>query len=92
MVYMCREKETGMAEECRRSDVKRALRACTECGILLGASEFFQKLCDTITLRFFQDEPCGVVVPTEQAADSAMDRPPSSAGQTQDGVVYQQEE
>ena len=37
MFDMCREK-TGMAEECRRSDGKRALRACTECGILLGAS------------------------------------------------------
>ena len=54
--------------------------------------EFFQKLCDMITLQFFQDEPCGVVVHTKQAADSDMDRPPSSAGQTQDGVVYQQEE
>ena len=35
MVDMCREKKTGMAEECRRSDGKRALRGCTECGILL---------------------------------------------------------
>ena len=34
MVDMCREKKTGMAEECRRSDGKRALRAYTECGIL----------------------------------------------------------
>ncbi len=24
--------------------------------------EFFQKRCDMITLRFFQDEPCGVVL------------------------------
>ena len=31
MVDMCREKKTGMAEECRQSDGKRALRACTEC-------------------------------------------------------------
>ena len=38
MVDICREKKTGMAEECRQSDGKRALRACTECGILLGAS------------------------------------------------------
>ena len=37
MVDMCRE-ETGMAEECRQSKRKRALRACTECGILPGAS------------------------------------------------------
>ena len=47
---MSREKKTGMAEECRQSDGKRALRACTECGILLGAVEFFQKWCDMITL------------------------------------------
>ena len=38
MVDMCREKKTGMVEECRQSDGKRALRTCTECGILLGAS------------------------------------------------------
>ena len=43
MVDMCREKKTGMAEECRQSDGKRALRACTECGILLGASAFLLK-------------------------------------------------
>ena len=61
MVDMCREKKTGMAEECRQSDGKRALPACTECGILLGASGV-QKRCDMITLRFFQDEPCGVVL------------------------------
>ena len=24
--------------------------------------EFFQKRCDMITLRIFQDEPCGVVL------------------------------
>ena len=24
--------------------------------------EFFQKRCDTITLRFLQDEPCGFVL------------------------------
>ena len=29
MVDMCREKKTGMAEECCQSDGKRALRACT---------------------------------------------------------------
>ena len=38
MVDMCREKKTGMEEECRQSEGKRVLRACTECGILLGAS------------------------------------------------------
>ena len=43
MVDMCIEKKTGMAEECRRSDGKRALRACTECGILLGASGVLSK-------------------------------------------------
>ena len=43
MVDMCREKKTGMAEECRRSDGKRALRAYTECGILLEPVEFIQK-------------------------------------------------
>ena len=69
MVDMCREKKTGMAEECRQSDGKRASRACTECGILLGAMEFFQKRCDMITLRFFQDEPCGVVLDLFYARD-----------------------
>ena len=43
MVDMCREKKTDMAEECRRSDGKRALRACTECGILLGPSGVLSK-------------------------------------------------
>ena len=40
---MCREKKTGMAEEYRQSGRKRALRACTECGILLGAGGVFSK-------------------------------------------------
>ena len=40
---MCREKKTGMVEDCRQSDGKRALRACTECGILLGASGVLSK-------------------------------------------------
>ena len=46
MVDMCRETKTGMAEECRQSDGKRALRALrafTECGILLGASGVLSK-------------------------------------------------
>ena len=38
-----REKKTGMAEECRQSDGKRALRAFTEYGILLGASGVLSK-------------------------------------------------
>ena len=53
MVDMCREKKTGMAEQCRQSDGKRALRACTECGILLEASGVLSLRCDMITLRFF---------------------------------------
>ena len=36
MVDMCREKKTGI--ECRQSDGKRALRVCTECGILPWSS------------------------------------------------------
>ena len=43
MVDMCREKKTGMAEECRQSDGKRGLRACTECDILLRASGVLSK-------------------------------------------------
>ena len=39
MIHMHREKKTGMVEECRQNDGKRALRACTECGILLGYSK-----------------------------------------------------
>ena len=37
------QKKTGMAEECRQSGGKRALRACTECGILLGVSGVLSK-------------------------------------------------
>ena len=44
MVDMCREKKTGMAEECCQSDGKWALRACTECSILLGASGVLSKV------------------------------------------------
>ena len=44
MVDMCREKKTGRAEECRQSDRKRALQACTECVILLGASGVLSKV------------------------------------------------
>ena len=63
MVDMCREKKTGMAEECRQSDGKWEC-----CELVLNAVfywepvEFFQNWCDMITLRFFQDEPCGVVL------------------------------
>ena len=59
MVDMCREKKTGIVEECYQSDGKQVLRACTERSILL---EFFQKRCDMIMPQFFQDEPCGVVL------------------------------
>ena len=44
MVDMCREKKTGMAEECRESDGKWVLWACTECSILLGASGVLSKV------------------------------------------------
>ena len=43
MVDMCREKKTGMAEECHRSDGQQALWACTECSILLGARGILSK-------------------------------------------------
>ena len=70
MADMCREKKTGMAEECRQSDGKRALRACTECGILLGAQwSSFKSDVKMITLQFFQDEPCGVVLDLLHARD-----------------------
>ena len=69
MVDMCREK-TGMAEECRQSDGKRALRGCTECDKFYWEPvEFFQKRCDMITLRFFQDEPRGVLLDLLYARD-----------------------
>ena len=48
MFDMCREK-TGMAEECRRSDGKRALRACTECGIYWGPVEL---RCDHVVYTY----------------------------------------
>ena len=44
MVDMCREKKTGMEKECRRNDGRPAFRACTECGILLGASGVLSKV------------------------------------------------
>ena len=39
MVDMCREKKTGVAEECRQSDGKRALRACTQWGNIATISD-----------------------------------------------------
>ena len=60
MVDMCREKKTGMAESAVR------VTESERCELILNAVfyrepvEFFQKRCDMITLRFFQDEPCGV--------------------------------
>ena len=41
---------------------------CERCELVLNAVfywepvEFFQKLCDMIMLRFFQDELCGVLL------------------------------
>ena len=66
MVDMCRKKKTGMAEECRHNKL---------CGLVLSTVfnwepvEFFQKRCDMIMLRFFQDEPCGVVLDLLHARD-----------------------
>ena len=51
---MCREKKTGMAEECRQSERKRALRACTECRRVFyywEPVEFSQKRCDMIIIN-----------------------------------------
>ena len=54
MVDMCREKKTGVAEECHQSDGKRVF--------YWEPVEFFQKRYDVIMLRFFQDELCGIVL------------------------------
>ena len=57
--------------ERRRQVLRKSAVKVTEselCELLLNAVfywepvEFFQKRCDMITLRFFQDEPCGVVL------------------------------
>ena len=61
MVDMCREKKTGMAEECCQSDGKRVF--------YWEPVEFFQKRYDVITLRFFQDELCGIVLDLLYACD-----------------------
>ena len=45
--------------------------------------EFFQKRCDMITLRFFQDEPCGVVLDLLYARDLCYIQPEEM---TSDGV------
>ena len=53
MVDMCREKKTGMAEEC--VEVMERER----CELVLNAvfnwepEEFFQKRCNMITVRYF---------------------------------------
>ena len=64
MVAMCREKKTGMAWLPSAVEVTESER----CELVLNAVfnwepvEFFQKRCDMITLRLFQDEPCGIVL------------------------------
>ena len=53
----------------RKSAVKvTESERCERCELVLNAVfywepvEFFQKRYDMITLRFFQDEPCGIVL------------------------------
>ena len=61
---MCRHKKTGMVVWYSAVKVTESER----CELVLNAVfywvpvEFFQKRCDMITLRFFQDETCGVVL------------------------------
>ena len=64
--------------ERRRQVLRKSAVKVTEselCELLLNAVfywepvEFFQKRCDMITLRFFQDEPCGVVLDLLYARD-----------------------
>ena len=70
MVDMCREKKTGIWQ---KSAVK--VTESERCELVLNAVfywepvEFFQKRCDMITLRFLQDEPCGVVLDLLYARD-----------------------
>ena len=69
-----------MADMCRRRRQvwRNSAFQVTEserCELVLNAVfywepvEFFQKRCDMITLRFFQDEPCGVVLDLLYARD-----------------------
>ena len=69
MVEMCREKKTGMVEECCQSDGKQVLWACTECGILLGARGVLSKAAWHDHIWIFQDELCGVVLDLLYAHD-----------------------
>ena len=59
MVDMCREKKTGIWQ---KSAVKvtesERLELVLNAVFYWEPVEFFQKRCDMITLRFFQDEPC----------------------------------
>ena len=57
----------------QKSAVKVTKSEC--CELVLNAVfywepvEFFQKQCDMITLRFFQDEPCSIVLDLLYARD-----------------------
>ena len=54
MVDMCREKKTGVAEECRQCGGKRALRACTQWGNIEIISEMRHpdSRCVTVTYTY----------------------------------------
>ena len=70
MVDICREKKRQVW---RKSAVK--VTESERCELVLNAVfyrepvEFFQKRRDMITLRFFKDEPCGVVLELLYARD-----------------------
>ena len=59
----------------RRQVWRKSAVEVTESELVLNAVfywepvEFFQKRCDMITFRFFQDEPCGVVLDLLYARD-----------------------
>ena len=62
MVDMCREKKTGMAESAVKVTESERCELVLNAVFYWEAVQFFQKRCDMITLRFFQYEPCGVVL------------------------------
>ena len=70
MVDMYREKKTGIWQ---KSAVKvtesERLELVLNAVFYWEPVEFFQKRCDMITLRFCQDEPCGVVLDLLYARD-----------------------
>ena len=51
-----------MAVECSRNHKNRAVRVCTECAILLGASGVLSKACDMVTLCVFFVLFCSVLI------------------------------